>query len=210
VIPAPPPGAYDQTSVILISHAHQDHLQPRTLGQFPRSAVVLCPAPSARYVPEGGPGVRVMRPGDVYRFPGGSIIAVAARHPGGRSSLKARSDGRALGYVIRTPRSTIYYSGDTEYFPGIERVGSAYRPDVAILNATRHLPTPDVVHAVFSLGVSKVILTHWGAYDGPTGRKALRRHEELLALLGPVALPLDVGESVALSGVVERPPATSR
>jgi L-ascorbate metabolism protein UlaG (beta-lactamase superfamily) len=206
VIPAPPRSAYERTSLILISHAHQDHLQPKTLARFPRTAVILCPRPSARYIPPGGPQVHVMRPGDGYPFPGGSVTAVIALHPGGRSSLKARADGRALGYVIRTPRGTIYYSGDTEYFPGIEDVGTRYRPDVAILNATRHLPTPDVLHAILSLGVSRSILIHWGAYDGPAGRAARRRHEKLLALLGPAAVPLAVGESATLDGRVPAGP----
>lgn len=205
VIPAPPPGAYARTRVILISHAHQDHLQPATLARFPRSAVILCPGPSARYIRDGGPRVQVLRPGDAYPFPGGDIIAVPALHPGARSSLKARSDGRALGYVIRTPGSTIYYSGDTEYFPGIEQVGTRYRPDVAILNATRHLPPPDVLHALASLGAPKIIPIHWGAYDGPAGRGARRRHGEVLRLLGPAAIPLEVGESTPLPGAIALP-----
>src|SRR5690349_13066814 len=110
VIPAPPPESYDQAGLILISHAHHDHLDPSTLARFPKGAVVLAPAPAAAYLRRHGIAARVMRPGSQFQIPGGVVIAVAALHPGGRHSLKARSDGRALGYVIETSSSTIYYS----------------------------------------------------------------------------------------------------
>ncbi|HEV8481873.1 MAG TPA: MBL fold metallo-hydrolase, partial [Candidatus Eisenbacteria bacterium] len=41
IVPVPPPAAYDQTRVILISHAHQDHLDRRTLERFSPGVVIL-------------------------------------------------------------------------------------------------------------------------------------------------------------------------
>jgi hypothetical protein len=55
-VPRPPTSAYDQTSIVLISHAHSDHLDPPTLRRFPRTAVILCPAPAEKYVRGLGPG----------------------------------------------------------------------------------------------------------------------------------------------------------
>ena len=116
LIPSPPPASYDQTSVVLISHAHQDHLNPETLKRFAPNTLILCPAPAAEKARESGRQVRVMRPGDEFRIGEVTIIAVMAFHPGGRLSRKARADGGALGYVLRTAKLTIYYSGDTKYF----------------------------------------------------------------------------------------------
>jgi len=204
-IPYPPTEAYDQTRLILISHAHQDHLQPGTLARFSRSCVVLCPAPSEKYVRGLGPQVRVMRPGDEYPFPGGSVIAVLADHPGGRWSRKPRADGGALGYVIRTRRATLYYSGDTRYFAGIARVGADFKPDLAILNVNSHLEPMDAMRAEVSLGSPRVIAAHVGAYGGRAGKRGRRWHEEFLGLAGPLGVPLRVGESVSLDSVLARP-----
>lgn len=200
LIPIPPPEAYDQTQVVLISHAHQDHLDPKTLARFSPWTVILAPAPAAKYLAKRGILAHVMKPGDEYRFPHGSIIAVAARHPGGRKSLKARSDGRALGYVIRTENVTIYYSGDTEYFPGFAAIGTMYRPDIALLNVNRHLHSQDAQLAVADLGASIVIPAHYGAYSGPSARLAQRWRAELVAALGPSVVPLEVGESLRIPG----------
>jgi L-ascorbate metabolism protein UlaG (beta-lactamase superfamily) len=198
LIPAPPPGAYDQARVVLISHAHQDHLDPATLKRFSRGVVILAPAPSAAYLRERGIDARVMRPGSEFPIPGGVIVAVAAHHPGGRTSLKARSDGRALGYVIETTRTTIYYSGDTEYFPGLADVGRRYAPDVALLNVNVHLPPSDAIVAAADLGMPHVIPIHRGAYDVRTRRLEDDWIAQLGAALGPIVVPLEVGESYPL------------
>jgi L-ascorbate metabolism protein UlaG (beta-lactamase superfamily) len=198
IIPAPPPASYDQARLVLLSHAHQDHLSRKTLAGFAPGTTVLCPAPSAKHLSGMNLRVRVVRPGDEVRFPGGTILAVAARHPGGRLSRKARSDGRAVGYVIRTATTTIYYSGDTEYFPGIAAIGARYRPEVALLNLNVHLHSHDALLAIVDLGMPTVVPIHLGAYDGTSARAGPRWRAELVEALGSTVVPLEVGESLPL------------
>jgi len=199
LIASPPVDVYDQTRVIMISHAHQDHLDPATLARFSRSTVILAPYPAARYLQRRGIRVWVMRPGDEYPFRGGSIIAVPAHHPGGRLSLKARSDGRAIGYVIRTPSETIYYTGDTEYFSGFEKIAAKFRPDVVLLNLNAHLHSEDALRAIDDLGAPVVIPIHLGAYNGKSERLGPRWRSELVDSLGAQIVPLEVGQSMPLT-----------
>lgn len=206
-IPPPPPEAYDQARLVLISHAHQDHLQPSTLTRFSDDCMILCPAPSAEHVRGLGPRVRVMRPGDQFHFPGGTVVAVPAYHPGGRWSRKASADGGALGYVVRTRRGTIYYSGDTDYFDGFKRIGEEFRPDLAIFNVNVHLKPPDARRAQADLGFPRAMAVHLGAYGSPRAGRAIRYHREFLAMAGPLGVPLRVGESLPLDSIRTRPAA---
>lgn len=197
-VPRPPTSAFDQTSIILISHAHSDHLDPPTLRRFPHTAVILCPAPSEKYVRGLGPSVRVMKPGDTFAFPGGTIVAVAAYHPGGRWVGKAAADGRALGYVIVTAERTIYYSGDTEYFPGIEEVGRRYHPDLAILNVNVHLPPADAVRAMAVLGADRVLPIHRDAFGGGHQKRNAMNMKEFQRLADSLSITLAVGQELPL------------
>lgn len=197
-IPAPPSEAYDRAQVVLLSHAHHDHLDFGTLARFSPRTAVLCPAPAARYLKERGIRARVMRPGSEYRFAGGTITAVAAHHPGGRLSMKARSDGRALGYVIRTDSVRIFYSGDTEYFPELAAIGLKYAPDIVLLNVNRHLHSKDALHAVKDLRAPLVVPMHFGAYSGSNARLGRKWRAELVRALGPIVAPLEVGAALPI------------
>jgi L-ascorbate metabolism protein UlaG (beta-lactamase superfamily) len=200
LIPVPPPEAYDQTRVVLISHAHHDHLDAPSLARFSPSTVILAPAPAVAYLARHGIRAQVMRPGSEYAIPGGSIIAVTAFHPGGRLSFKSQADGRALGYVIRTRKTTLYYSGDTKYFGGFEVIGTEYRPDIALLNVNRHLHSKDALLAIADLGAPIVIPSHYGAYSGPGFRLGARWRGELVQALGSAVVPLEVGEAMHIPG----------
>lgn len=197
-IPRPPPEAYDQTSIILISHAHHDHLDPATLKRFSPRAIILCPEPSAKHVRDLGPAVLVMKPGDEYPFPGGRIIAVAAHHPGNRWIGKAAADGRALGYVVQTDEATVYFSGDTDYFEGMEEIGARYHPDLAVLNVNAHLPPADAIHAMHSVGAHRVVPVHMGAYGNRAGKRGQKWRKEFLEMASTSGIPLAVGQSVSL------------
>jgi L-ascorbate metabolism protein UlaG (beta-lactamase superfamily) len=202
-IPAPPPASYKNTQLILITHAHNDHLSTKTLELFPPDAVILGPAPTAKYLSKLDMKTEIMEPGDEYAIPGGRIVAVTAYHPGGKYSLNANSEGGALGYVIYTPYSTIYYSGDSDFFPGFGEVGQAHRPDISILNINGHLHSIEAVRAAWALRSSTVIPVHYGAYGYLLfGQyKKPRDYEEMVKLLDPILQLLEIGESMPLRGV---------
>lgn len=198
-VPAPPSSAYAHTQYILISHAHRDHLNPETLELLPDSAIVLCPAPCVDIVEKAGRRAVMMKPGDSCVFAGGTILAVMAHHPGGRNSLKPCEDGNAIGFIIRTPKRSIYYSGDTEYFEGLSTIGQTYHPDIALLNVNGHLPADDAVRATLVLGAQHVVPIHSGAYSGPTAKKNVRLRREFTDMVGTISVPLAIGESYRLS-----------
>jgi L-ascorbate metabolism protein UlaG (beta-lactamase superfamily) len=198
--PAPNPAAYDQTEIILLSHAHRDHLSPKTLATFPDSAVILCSAATAAYLPELTSQIVSLRPGDRYDFAGGAIIAVAAHHPSGRNALSIDQVGDALGFVIETLERTIYYTGDSDYFAGFAEVGRTHAPDLVLLNLNAHLYAADAVQAVRDLGMPAVVPIHHGAFAGPNDLASPRRREELRASEVDV-IELEVGETRLLDSL---------
>ena len=113
-------------------------------------------------------------------------------------SLKARHDGRALGYVIETEESTIYYSGDTEYYAGLAEIGREFKPDIAIVNINGHLNSEEAILAIAALGTPKVIPTHFGAYAGSNARHSPEWRADLMAEMGRMIIPLGVGDSHSL------------
>jgi L-ascorbate metabolism protein UlaG (beta-lactamase superfamily) len=197
---APPAERYTSARIVLISHAHHDHLSPETLATFPKETIVLCPPSVPKHIEALGLASRVMKPGEEYRYPGGRIVAVAAHHMGGRWGVRAATDGRALGWVVETRYGTVYYSGDTNYFQGFAEVGNTYHPDVAILNISGHLCSTDAVFAALESRARFVIPAHHGAYGWFffSERKKPRDFEEISRLLGPMLVTLRLGESLQL------------
>jgi len=202
-VPAPPPASYDGARLILVSHSHPDHLAPETLRTFPPGVTVLCPQPAAETILELGMHAKVMRPGDSFDYPGGKVVAVMAKHAGSRYGIRSPTDGSALGYVIYTPRSTVYYSGDTNLFEGLDDVGRVHSPDIAILNISGHLHGEDAVEAARRIGAATVIPSHFGAY----GHLFLpepelpRDYDQLKDGLGEAVVLLHLGESLLLDSL---------
>ena len=200
-IMAPPPASYQATKLVLISHAHPDHLSASTLRTFPQSAVILCPEPSSKYLRDTGQTVRVMHPGDMFEMGTTRVTAVVAHHMGSRYGLCAAADGRALGYVIETPGPTIFYSGDTNYFSGFGDVGWTFAPDVAILNMNGHLAATDATRAAWATRAPVVIPLHWGAFGYWIfgGNKRPRDEDTLRRVIGDRLLVLEPGQSLPFS-----------
>jgi L-ascorbate metabolism protein UlaG (beta-lactamase superfamily) len=205
-IGAPPEGALARTKVVLISHAHDDHLSAETLAKFPKDVVVLCPAPAAKDLAKAGIAAKALKPGEDYRAGDVRIIAVAAHHPGTHLGTHAAADGRALGWVIVTPSATVFYSGDTNYVSSFADVGWTYAPDIAILNVNGHLRAPDAARAAWATRAPVVIPSHWGAYGYWVvgGNRQPRDEDELKTLLGDRLRVISVGKSLPLEGAAAR------
>ena len=175
-------------------------LEPKTIASFPESTLVLCPVPAAAYLKDVRQPVRAMRPGDEVAFPHGTVVAVPAHHPGGRRGMDAEADGRALGYVIRTPHGSIYVTGDTDLCPEIGRIGAQYQPEIVVMHVSGHMKGMDAVQAARALGASTIVPVHWGAYGYywfPEYRQP-RTMKVLRAQLGETLVPLALGESLPL------------
>lgn len=134
------PGDLAGVDLILISHAHLDHLHPPSLRQLPRTAVVITP-PGCRDLlePMGFADVIELEPGTTHQHRDVVITAVPARHDGRRGPHDPRWRG-ALGYVLRTADVTAYFAGDTAYFSGFRDLGARHHPDVALLPIAGYLP----------------------------------------------------------------------
>lgn len=200
--PVPPPASYSGTRLILITHAHPDHLSLSTIRTFPAEAVILCPAPSERYISTLGRTVQAMEPGDTFAFPGGRVVAVVAKHAGTRYGVRSQTDGGALGFVVYTPYCTVYCSGDTDLFPGMDDVARDHAPDIAIINISGHLHGEDAVEAADRLGARVVIPVHFGAYGYlfMPESKMPRDYDKLARGLGERMVVLGLGESFPLEG----------
>ncbi|MCY4090117.1 MAG: MBL fold metallo-hydrolase [Caldilineaceae bacterium] len=132
------PESLDFIDVVTSSHNHTDHLDAETLGPL------LAVSPGMRLViPEANRAFVADRLGcdaempiglddgesaqvDAFKFTG-----IAAAH----EALETDAQGRHgfLGYVVRCGAWTVYHSGDTVNYSGLEERLRPYNIDVAIL-----------------------------------------------------------------------------
>jgi L-ascorbate metabolism protein UlaG (beta-lactamase superfamily) len=175
-----------EVDAVLISHAHHDHLDLRSLMRLDRSVQVVVPIGLGRLVRRKGFGsVTEVDEGDVATFGSLTVRATHAEHGGKRQPGRAR--GPALGYVVEGSR-TIYFAGDTALFDGMD--GLAVELDVALLpiwgwgpglGRGLHLDPRGAAEALRLLRPRIAIPIHWGTYRplhiGP-GARFLREPAE--------------------------------
>jgi L-ascorbate metabolism protein UlaG (beta-lactamase superfamily) len=209
-------------SLVLISHAHHDHLHLPSLRRLPRAATVVVPPRCAPLVEAlGFARVVVLEPGESTEHRDLSVTAVAARHDGARG-LGDWSWRGTLGYVVTARDVTAYFAGDTAYFSGFEDIGRRHHPQVALLPISgyeplalrdAHMSPLDALYAFEDLGADLLIPIAHGSF--PLGyeplEEPLRWLEELCAERGiaPRLAALRHGETCpvrAASPVVDAPP----
>lgn len=136
----PPPvtvEALPRPDIVLVTHAHTDHMDPDTLGslaeRFPDLPFVV-PAAKLDTAREriGSEHLIPMDAGE-YLTPqsGLTITALPAAH-----EARERDDlGRHvfLGYGVAAEGLRIYHSGDSVPFDGLEEAVADFRPDISLL-----------------------------------------------------------------------------
>jgi L-ascorbate metabolism protein UlaG (beta-lactamase superfamily) len=197
------PGDLADVDLVLVTHAHRDHLSRKSLARVPAASPVVVPPQCARLVRRAG------RAEVVELFPGKShargdveVIAVPVRHSGARGLGDYLRRG-ACGYVVRTPDACLYVAGDTGYFSGFAEIGRRFHPDAALLPIggyepagfrEEHLSPLDAMYAFEDLGARVLIPTSYGSFplsyeplDAPLAWLRELARERGLALRGPSA-----------------------
>lgn len=113
--------------VILLTHAHFDHYQPREIERLRKEGTkIVAPKDIAAEV---GGDVTAVAPGDRVEVGGVKIQAVPAYNVvEERLDMHPQTNGW-VGYLIELDGRTYYHAGDTDALPELERL----RTDVAMV-----------------------------------------------------------------------------
>jgi L-ascorbate 6-phosphate lactonase len=133
------PEAITNANLCLITHEHEDHLDPETLrvliGQN-ENALLMAPAVCReRLLHIGGEASRILdadteRPLSLFDSKL-KIHAIPAAH----EELETNDQGqhRYVGYIIELNGVTLYHAGDTLVYPGLADLLGGHRIDLAML-----------------------------------------------------------------------------
>jgi L-ascorbate metabolism protein UlaG (beta-lactamase superfamily) len=164
--PAPEPTA--AVSAVLLSHAHQDHLDLASLREIGPETPMLVPEGAGRWLERRGfTAVSELAVGATARVGEVSVTAVVADHEGRRYPLGPRSE--SVGYVVGGSRS-VYFAGDTGLFAGMSELAGAL--DVALLPVAGwgrtlgpgHMDALDAARAARLIAPRLAIPIHWGTF----------------------------------------------
>ena len=160
VIDPMPLGENIDADIVLITHAHADHL-----GDFPEKfPKTYASHELAGWLLKRGVDAVGMNIGGTAVEDGVSITMVHAEHS---NSLEENGVpvymGEPCGFVISMDGACVYHAGDTGLFSDMKLIGSLYHPDVSLLPAGGHYtmgPAEAMMAAEF-VGAPLVIPMHY-------------------------------------------------
>jgi L-ascorbate metabolism protein UlaG (beta-lactamase superfamily) len=124
------PGLHQELDAVLISHLHVDHLHIRSLIEIGRDTRVIMPRGGERLLTGNGfTRVEGVVPGDTVDIGAVRVTATRALHSGRRPPLGP--DAPALGFVLESGATKVYFAGDTDVFPEMAEIAPDL--DVAML-----------------------------------------------------------------------------
>ncbi len=158
--------------LVLITHAHFDHLNRRTLRKVAARQPIIVPKGVGDLVHDlGFEQVREMEWWQSWRFRGMELTFTPAKHWGARR-VTDRHRGYG-GYNIQYRGRSVYHAGDTAEFDGFAEIGSRFKPEIALLPIGAyeppsfrdvHMNPEQAVEAFQVLGSRLLIPMHYGTY----------------------------------------------
>jgi len=172
----------DRIDIVLVSHAHWDHLDLPSLRRVASGTqVVLVPRGAAKHFRRTRfADVVEVDVGEEVTLSGLSLAATHAEHDGRR--LPFGDATPSLGYVVSGSTRT-YFAGDTDLFPGMSTLAPL---DLALLPIAGwgpklpagHLDPRGAAKALRLLRPRVVVPIHWGTYSARTWRRPIPRLDE--------------------------------
>jgi L-ascorbate metabolism protein UlaG (beta-lactamase superfamily) len=169
IVPLPPLDSLSRPDVVLISHAHFDHLDVPSLRML-RPPLVVVPRGCWRLARRAGAQeVIEVAPGQELSVGTTSLRALRLAHDGRRYPLSAARE--TVGYVVEADRRALV-AGDTALFDGMSEFP---RVDVALLPVwgwgrrlgPGHMGPVEAAQAAARMKPRAAIPIHWGTLAGP-------------------------------------------
>ncbi len=146
------PRSAPSADVILITHDHYDHCSPADVEKLRNPSTLIVGNAGAAAVIEGVTVLRAWQSINAGRACIKTVPAYNGYHP---------QSFECLGFVISLNHYDIYYAGDTDVIPEMDRI----HPDIAILpiGGRQTMSAATAVEAVQRLRPRWVIPSHWGS-----------------------------------------------
>jgi L-ascorbate metabolism protein UlaG (beta-lactamase superfamily) len=159
-------------NLVLITHAHFDHLNRRTLRAIAEKQPIIVPEGVTNLVHDlGFEQVHEMKWWDEWTHEGLKITFTPAKHWGAR--VLHDSHRGYGGFMVEYEGRRIYHCGDSAYFPGFKEIGERLSPEIALLPIGAyeppsfrdvHMGPEEAVRAFQELRAKTFVPMHFGTY----------------------------------------------
>lgn len=162
------PSSLDAPEIVLISHAHFDHLDRPTLERLAnRNTTLVTARRTARLIPRGFARVIELDWGAELISHGLSIRALEPAHWGARAAIDRRRGYNA--YLVESDEDRVFFAGDTAYtesFADLEHVRLAIFGIGAYEPWEHAHATPEQVWRMFaSMGADYLMPVHHSTFE---------------------------------------------
>jgi len=150
----------EKADVVLVTHAHFDHMSPDDIDRVRKpETVVIAPPDCAEKL---GKEARPVLPGDTLTVEGVTVEAVPAYNTNKDFHPPAN---RWVGYVITVGGKRIYHAGDTDFIPEMRNLRDI---DVALLpvGGTYTMTAREAAEAANTIEPKVAVPFHYGSVVG--------------------------------------------
>lgn len=161
-----------EVDLVLVSHAHFDHLHKPSLRILQAREGIVVPSGSRKTVVRlGFPAVHEVRIWDTLTFNELEILHTPSHHWGARFIHDTYRDYG--GYIIRSNGKSVFHCGDSAYFEGFKEIGRRHKIDVALMpigaydapsGRDVHMNPEEAVRAFVDLGAEVLIPMHYATF----------------------------------------------
>ena len=158
--------------LVLVTHAHFDHLDRKTLRGVAANQPIVVPFDVGNLVHDlGFRSVHELNYWESFQCGAVKVTLTPAHHWGARV-LHDTHRGFG-GFIIELGGRTIFHCGDTAYFDGFKEIGERHAIDVALLpigaydppsGREVHMTPEDAVRAFVELGARRMVPMHYGSF----------------------------------------------
>jgi len=161
---------------IIISHNHFDHLDRLTIEHFGNDPVYFVPLGIGEFLDDLDiTNYEELDWWDDITLNGLKFNCVPAQHFSNRGMFD-RNKTLWCGWVIQGKSQTIYFAGDTGYFPGFVEIGEKFAPiTVAAIPigayiprwfmSSAHVSPQEAIQAFIDVEAEYFIPIHWGTFE---------------------------------------------